>query len=176
MPYNKEDVAWLAGFWEGEGSIKGSKTGSFVLNITQVDKEPLDKCVSILGFGVVYGPLTYAYKPNSQPYYTFSVSTFERVQQVVILIWPYLSRRRKDQIKACFARIHEVYTQHRGNTKFCRKRLHWWSEDNTYYNRSKPGKRQCRECCLIAQKARRLRLRVKNLKEGQKRWLDENAV
>ena len=151
---SKESAAWLAGFWEGEGSIKGAKGGFFVLNASQVNREPLDKFQELCGFGKIYGPRPNPGRPNSKPIHTFSVSSFEHVQQIVIFIWPYLSRRRKDQIVQCFKQLYAGYAERKDKQKFCRKQLHLRTPENTYTYR---GKRQCRKCSLTCQRLSRAR-------------------
>lgn len=79
MNRNELDIAWTAGFVDGEGHIKfftaksGVKAGysRFVLDVSQVDRRPLDELARIFG-GKVYGP----YAPRtakSRPYYKWIV-------------------------------------------------------------------------------------------------------
>lgn len=104
----KADLAWIAGFYEGEGSVvykmvksfdkpRGYPNGCF--SITQVNKEPLEKCLALTGLGYMTGP----YKPrqnNHNSYYRWVAQEFESFQALVAAIWPWLSRKRKDQIKS----------------------------------------------------------------------------
>ena len=92
------DVAWLAGFWEGEGYITLNKNSLF-LGANQVTREPLDRIRAIIRTGNVYGPRTNKSKTTRQPIYEYMAWNFQAVQQAIILMWPHLSKRRKEQIK-----------------------------------------------------------------------------
>lgn len=99
------DLAWAAGFVDGEGYIgittrrtgrqAGNKT--FIFDIAQVDRRPLDKIASLFG-GPVYGP----YKPktpNSSPYHRFTVAA-KRARDIVEKLRPYLVLKQEQADKA----------------------------------------------------------------------------
>lgn len=96
LELSRENIAWVAGLFEGEGSIRQSDRPYF--EITQVDRESLDKAFSIFPFGRVYGP--YNNKKGRQAYHRWIVCKFEHVQAIMAAIWPWLSNRRKAQFKA----------------------------------------------------------------------------
>lgn len=73
---NDLDVAWAAGFFEGEGSCHiavCNPTPYFRLSIDQVYREPLDKMVTIFG-GKVYGPYGPYGKSKSKPIHQWVIS------------------------------------------------------------------------------------------------------
>ncbi len=80
--WSQIDLAWAAGLFEGEGCIRaatdaqsrGKYAGRLYLDVSQSEREVLDRFHRIMGFGVVYGPYP---KPNRQPYFRYMVSTFE---------------------------------------------------------------------------------------------------
>lgn len=95
MRYAREEVAWAAGFYEGEGTIYLSRT-SPRMYVTQVNVEPLSRFREVLGVGTVRGP--YQQKnPGSQPIYKYTVNGLEKVQAIIAMIWPWLSDRRRAQ-------------------------------------------------------------------------------
>jgi hypothetical protein len=109
---SREDLAWAAGFYEGEGTIalsgphywvKGEKrlrkTRRPQMRIGQVDREPLDRFVAATGIGYVHGPFHHENK-KWQSYYQLVVTGFEKSQALVALLWPWLSERRKQQAMA----------------------------------------------------------------------------
>lgn len=98
LKWSSVDDAWMAGFWEGEGYITVNKNSLF-LGANQINKEPLEKLMRIVGSGSVYGPRTTKSKLSRQPIYEYMAWNFESVQQALIRMWPHLSSRRKDQIK-----------------------------------------------------------------------------
>lgn len=110
---SREDFAWVAGFYEGEGSVCLHNCGRYKrisLQVWQSSTEPLDRTRATLGFGLIAGP----YKNNSnfkrattlKPKYLWSVSGFERVQASIAMMWPWLSQRRR-------ARAVELMDQYR---------------------------------------------------------------
>lgn len=50
MEVNREDLAWAAGFFEGEGSIhRNGNGGSYKISVTQCDKDLLERFQQIVG-------------------------------------------------------------------------------------------------------------------------------
>ena len=107
MEFNREDLAWAAGFLEGEGTFycniqKPKKEGykpqaAISLRAVQVEREPLERLARIFPFGRMYGP--YKGKGNKQPHHQWGVHSFEAGQAIIALIWPWLSTKRKEQAK-----------------------------------------------------------------------------
>ena len=69
-----EDVAWCAGFFEGEGHIsftvrKRDNASWLSIAVAQVHREPLDKFAEVLG-GKVYGPYG-PYSTNKKAYFMY---------------------------------------------------------------------------------------------------------
>lgn len=109
----KNVYAWFAGFFEGEGNIRlASKNVRYntrwgprvyaipVLDICQVNIEPLEKAFKIFPFAKIYGP--YQYSANKQPHYKFTISGREKCECVYTLIKGLLSKRRKEQFIKTF--------------------------------------------------------------------------
>jgi len=93
----REELAWASGFFEGEGSV-AHQGYNFRIDAAQVDREPLEQLLKIIGLGKIYGP----YKrenPRARPLSYWTVCGYEKVQAVACMLWPWLSRRRKDQLK-----------------------------------------------------------------------------
>lgn len=55
MSWFDPEVAWAAGFFEGEGSITTSN-GRLIVRIHNTDLEPLEGFARIVVFGEIYGP------------------------------------------------------------------------------------------------------------------------
>lgn len=103
---NKEDLAWAAGFFEGEGHVKAAKRGKnkwFAVEVAQVYREPLDKLVNIFG-GKVYGPYG-PYSSNKQAYYQYIIYG-QPGRDAVALMRPYLFRKG-DQVDAALREMKE---------------------------------------------------------------------
>lgn len=94
------NVAWAAGFFDGEGSFAAHRTGTIkpqpYLMIANSDLDSIERYASIFP-GVInpYQPPN----PSWKRMYKVGVSGFERVQAIVATMWPWLSRRRKERWK-----------------------------------------------------------------------------
>lgn len=98
----REELAWAAGFFEGEGVIsQRQKNGRFVA-INNTDMEPLLRFQEAVGVGKLRGPYgPYNNGISRKPYWTWSASNFEHRQAVIAMLWPWLSARRKVQMAEC---------------------------------------------------------------------------
>ncbi len=100
--------AWFAGFFEGEGCVRfGSKVhkngkdyGVPVINICQVNKEPLDRCLVLFPNAKIYGP--YKYGSNKQYHYNLAILGRDNVEHVYDCIAEFLSVKRKEQFQQAF--------------------------------------------------------------------------
>lgn len=85
------DIAWAAGFLEGEGYFAPQD-----VRAAQVDKEPLERLVALLG-GRIYLDV----RPNSrigrqQPIHRWSICG-TTADECIRRLWPWLSHRRRLQ-------------------------------------------------------------------------------
>ena len=100
----KAEVAWAAGFIDGEGCFTG--TESQQLTVVQSDIEPLERLQRIFG-GVgwissrVPGTLGAAPKPS----WGWHVAKFEDFQQVLVFLWPYMCTPKREQARAATLRV-----------------------------------------------------------------------
>ena len=107
MKLDTHKLAWIAGFFDGEGHIT-SKRGkrkkvsdgrlvysSVLFEVSQKDPELLYKIKDILNVGEVYGP----YYNGEKPHYRYVISKFEHVQYAVAVLWDYLGNIKKKQAK-----------------------------------------------------------------------------
>ena len=57
LEFDREELAWAAGFFDGEGCFCFSEAGQYVcVSITQTEREPLDRFERAVGLGKVNGP------------------------------------------------------------------------------------------------------------------------
>ena len=106
IAFNREELAWAAGFADGEahfGIVTHHKYNSkhAHLVICQTEDGPLQRFQDALGLGIIYGPYQPKVKKgNQRPYKQLHISKFESLQQAVCLLWPWLSRPKRNQAKA----------------------------------------------------------------------------
>jgi len=84
------DVLFFAGFYEGEGSACGHKTGGTIFQIPQKDPEVLYRGRSMWGGSIR--------SPKGREISVWVMSG-DRARLFLQAIYPYLSSRRKDQIE-----------------------------------------------------------------------------
>ena len=81
------EVAWAAGFIEGEGSFF-KNGGGLTVRATQVQKEPLERLQKWFGGSVLL---------QGQPIWKWTVCG-DRARRVVQLTYPWFSPRRQEQV------------------------------------------------------------------------------
>lgn len=81
------DIAWAAGFLEGEGSFWGTQ-----VRANQVQKQPLERLQALFG-----GSLNQRNNGTAKPIWQWAVCG-EKARSVISAIYPWLSPRRKAQI------------------------------------------------------------------------------
>lgn len=87
---NEIELAWAAGFFDGEGCFHvrkqgGNQYGS--VKISQADPEVLERFRSAVGIGHIYGP----YTSKTKPMWYYSCTRREDVHRICELLKPYLS-------------------------------------------------------------------------------------
>jgi hypothetical protein len=99
---NEIELAWAAGFWDGEGSVSLSYRGVYnrpriIVEIAQVHREVLDRFTAATGMGKVRGP----YRPktkNAQPYYRWGLEGTTHLHLLKNKIYTYLGSEKRNQI------------------------------------------------------------------------------
>jgi hypothetical protein len=107
MAVEASELAWAAGFFDGEGctSVTSCRPKKRALNqdrpmrglrasLAQVELEPLLRFHRAVGVGAVRGP--YKYGTNKHPYFQWNASNMD-VIEVIDRLWPYLSTVKKKQ-------------------------------------------------------------------------------
>ena len=93
----REQIAWAAGFIDGDGSFQASRSGQATIAAGQSssngEPEELSRMAEYFG-GRVTGP--YQSKAvNRQPNYKWSIVGFGAVQSIVAVMWPFLSQTKR---------------------------------------------------------------------------------
>jgi hypothetical protein len=94
------ELAWAAGFYDGEGCIYAnvSPTGNVLprIAISQVDQRPLMRFKDVARFGTITGPRK-PRRPTHQPFFFYSLDVFEHVQATIAMLWKYLCEPKREQ-------------------------------------------------------------------------------
>lgn len=102
----REELAWAAGFFDGEGCVYLSKMNkqknapkSIHFDIAQIDPYVLERFKKAINLGKVYGPYNNKTKrnPNSRPYWRYTICGFEKCQAAVAMLWEWLSPIKREQ-------------------------------------------------------------------------------
>lgn len=111
---NREELAWAAGFFDGEGYIgciknfsRESSYRALRITVTQNKREPLDRFLSACGFGTIR-ICDNASVHSRHPRIVWEVSSFESVQATVALLWNWLSLPKQTQIKKALFEYHST--------------------------------------------------------------------
>jgi hypothetical protein len=98
---DREELAWAAGFFDGEGCFSYTNAGRFpMIRIGQTEREPLDRFHTVVGeLGKVYGPynLQRPGRLSKKPQWAFQVTGHERVQAIAALLWFKLGSTKRAQ-------------------------------------------------------------------------------
>jgi hypothetical protein len=101
--FDREELAWAAGFFDGEGHIGVRRNGpSFPsrrigLHVGQADRRPLDRFLRAVGVGQIRGPDRQSKYPNAKLMFRFHVDNFQHAQHVVAVLWRWLSEPKREQ-------------------------------------------------------------------------------
>jgi hypothetical protein len=101
-----EDIAWLAGIFEGEGSFMQLKKfpGVPVMSIGMNDEDVIAKVAKLCG--VDYHMTTYG--PNKTKRYQFMIRGRARAGRLMGAMYPLMGERRQEQIKKALQFAPEV--------------------------------------------------------------------
>lgn len=96
---NKDiNIAWAAGIFEGEGSFylrsRNDRNNKYArAQVQMTDLDIMKRFYEIVGIGNLSGELR-KNNPNRKPYWSWSVSGYDNVEQIYKLFKPYLGERR----------------------------------------------------------------------------------
>ena len=175
MALNREELAWAAGFFDGEGHAGLTPNKVPVLTVANTDEALLQRFhAAVLGLGKLYGPYS-RHKKNHKDYWKWQITNFEHAQAVAALLWSFLGAYKKNR----YAEAVEVFVTkpHKPTNwpkEFCR-----CGHSMKDARISLDGSRQCRTCKQAYERAyykrNRERLRAQCDASAQRRRLREKA-
>lgn len=96
---NREDIAWAAGLFEGEGCITVSTRRMKYVNLTlaMCDRDAVERFRDAVGVGTIR--LRRKAPQGGKPLWIWSANSFEHAQAVVARLWPGLCSRRRSRAR-----------------------------------------------------------------------------
>ena len=147
--WTRENIAWAAGLFEGEGCITGRKqTAQLQLNMT--DEDVVRQFHRLIGVGTVCGPYRNKRLPHAKPCWRWVCGGAMHVQAVLAALWPFLMSRRQAKAREVIVALSSMQP-HPKHRKACPKG-HPYDEANT---RKSVYGRTCRTCGREATRAYR---------------------
>lgn len=122
MEINREELAWAAGFFDGEGCSACSTAPQLMLMIGQCNLDILIRFHHAVGLGTVHkmpAPISIKHSQG----YRWQASTLEECQAVIAMLWLFLSPIKQEQYYQAMQRYKQIrqernmttYTKHCGN-------------------------------------------------------------
>ena len=108
---NREELAWAAGFYDGEGNCWASaKTGVLKIAVSQADPRPLRRFhAAVLRLGKLDGPYLRphrVHRENHSEMWTWHAQNYEDFHYVIGWLWEFLSEPKREQIDHYVAIYH----------------------------------------------------------------------
>ena len=142
MRTDKCDLAWAAGFIEGEGSFQYMRKHTIRVSACQVQKEPLTRLLTLFGGTLKLRPVPGGpSRPNWSKQHVW-VALGARAAGVMMTLFPFMSPKRKGQIQSAIAawRSRPPAAKHRIRCPAG----HPYAGSNLFH--SSDGRRKCRAC------------------------------
>jgi hypothetical protein len=110
---NREELAWAAGFFDGEGTVylhhnRTERTGSWArLTVMQNDPQALARFQgAVYGLGTLHGPYTRSQPGRTNnPFWSLHAASWRDTQAIAALLWTWLSPVKRSQVRSVFARM-----------------------------------------------------------------------
>jgi hypothetical protein len=120
MPFhpNREELAWAAGFFDGEGCFSYMERARYgVATIGQTDIRALERFRDAVAVGKIYGPYDYRYpgRMSKRPWWNYRAHRREHVQAIVAMLWFRLGPIKREQARGVLR--HYKNTCRRGHPK-----------------------------------------------------------
>lgn len=96
--WTRENIVWLAGLLEGEGSFHVKGSGKIVIQLGMTDEDVVRKSAFLAGCGAVNGPYQ-SKRYNCKPIWAWKVSKGAHCYALCTAIYPFMGVRRKSQIE-----------------------------------------------------------------------------
>lgn len=126
---NEIEAAWVAGLFEGEGSISFKATSTVTLGLSSTDEDVITKLQSIVG-GTIYH---YTNRPERKPVWTWYLGERDKVAELLTAMLPHLGSRRSAKAQDALERL-RLNKGHQRNWTHCIR------------GHELPASRRCNKC------------------------------
>jgi hypothetical protein len=109
--WSRENLAWAAGLFEGEGSI--SKRNN-LLTLTSTDEDVVRKFMVIVGMGRIIEWTPTAGQLGKKKQWIWNLYRQECGQALLAAFWPWLGERRRKRVREY---LHHMANAHRNRSK-----------------------------------------------------------
>ena len=93
--WTRENIAWLAGLLEGEGSFLFHRGKSLVISMAMTDEDVVRRAQQIACIGGVYGPYV---RGEFKPQWVFRCTDSATSYALMVAILPWLGTRRRETV------------------------------------------------------------------------------
>lgn len=144
MDWNREDIAWAAGLFEGEGCI--SHTNGYVtLSLAMTDPDVVERFAAITGMG---RPIRTSEQGRRKTMYVWTCSRFEQMQAILAMFWSFLGQRRRAKAREALTVTKYRHKRVLATRDFCVNGHAWTEKTRATYK----GYRECRTCYVERQR------------------------
>ena len=131
---DREELAWAAGFFDGEGTIYcsgGERLGQLRVYVPQIEVTTLRRFkAAIGGLGSIYGPWQrHRFGRPCQPIYTFQIGSSAGAISMIAMLWGFLSAPKRKQIHKAVAAFRAHRTNVRAVVGRYAKSRRWYSQE-----------------------------------------------
>ncbi len=114
----REDLAWAAGLFEGEGCITIQKH-KIRLQLASSDRDVVERFASVMGIGSLSGPVIRPTRLSANPKpLWFWISVSSNAELVLRDLLPYLGKRRRERAEHLLA-LRKAHVDHATRERTC---------------------------------------------------------
>lgn len=99
--WTRENLAWLAGLLEGEGSFILQNGRTPVVQVSMTDEDVVLRAQKVAGMGGVSGP--YDYGVGKKPQWVFKVANQPHAYALMAALYPWMASRRQQAIRTAIS-------------------------------------------------------------------------
>lgn len=161
------DIAWAAGFLEGEGSFLAQTPSNPRVSCPQKEREPLERLELLFGGNIRFRQAAYAHNGSisQRPIFVWTILGQPAIS-LMMTIYPLMSSKRQGSMALVIRGWREWKHRAGPNKQWCRKGLHEWPA-SAFKPRQSESKLYCQPCWDANRPARR---------ETLNKWLRKQRV